>query len=335
MTKFLRPGVLAICLCMVACESQEEGCVYQPDISESVNIEIEELHNDLLAVETKEELAELLNQNPVIRQVFFRPQDFPDNATMYEVFLNKFKNPHIDTLAMEIDRVYGDLSSLEADLEKAYSNLKYYYPEAKIPKVKTVASALNHDLYVSDSLIIIGLDYYLGEGAKYRPLNMFNYMLRRYAPDYIVPSIMLLKGISPEYNATNLSDNTMLTDMVAYGKSFYFAKHMMPCTPDSVIIWYSAEELAGAYYNQDIIWSHFVEEELLYENNHMVKKKYIDPRPKTYEIGEKAPGRIGTWLGWQIVRKYAEETEASLQQTMMVKDAKTIFNQAKYKPEKK
>lgn len=329
-----------LCLCLaiglVACsEPSNNECAYQPDLSGiEVNIEIEQLHDELLTVESKEELVTFMKENPVITRYFLQPELFPNDSIMVDVLYKRFSDPNIDSLLMETERVFGDLSDLKTELEMAYKHLKYYYPEAELPKVKTIATGFAHDMYVSDTLIVIGLDYYLGEDAKYRPLGMFNYMLRRYAPEYIVPSIMLLQGISTDYNKTDLSDNTILADMITYGKSFYFARHMMPCTPDSVLIWYSAEEIAGAFANQDIIWAHFVENELLFETNHMVKKKYIDLRPKTYDIGEKAPGRIGTWLGWQIVRKYAEETDASLQEVMAAENPRKIFNEAKYRPEK-
>ena len=189
-----------------------------------------------------------------------------------------------------------------------------------------------HDLYVSDSLIVIGLDYYLGPEAKYRPINMFQYILRRYAPEYIVPSIMLLYGISSSYNHTDVSDNTVLADMIAYGKSFYFAKQMMPCTPDSVLIWYTSEEIEGVNANANVIWAHFVENEVLFETNHEVKRKYIEDRPKTYDIGDKAPGRIGTWLGWEIVRTYMKEEGTSLPELMEEKEPQRIFKASKYRP---
>lgn len=337
MKTLLNSICLVVILATVSCSSSSNNeCAYQPDISDiEINIEIEQLQGELLNVESKEELRAFMQKHPIITRFFLQPELFPNEEVMIDVLFKRFSDPNIDTLLMETDRVFGDLSSLKSDIEKAYKHLKYYYPDAQIPKVQTVVTGFAHDMFVSDSLVIIGLDFYLGEGAKYRPLGMFNYMLKRYAPEYIVPSMMLLEGISTEYNKTDLSDNTILADMIAYGKSFHFAKHMMPCTPDSVLIWYSSEEIEGAFNNQDIIWAHFLENELLFETNHMVKKKYIDPRPKTYDIGEKAPGRIGTWLGWQIVRKYAKEENATLQEVMSAESPRKIFNEAKYRPEKK
>lgn len=328
--------VLGVVL-ITSCEKKERGeCTDQPDVSKiDIEVEVERLEDDLLSIETKDELRSFLQENPVITEFFLKRNEFPDDSVMMEVLFNRFENPHIDTLQFEIDRVFGDLSDLKADLNTAFTHLKYYYPDAEIPKVQTIATGLAHDLYVSDSLIVIGLDYYLGDNAKFRPLGLYQYMLDRYRPQYIVPSIMLLYGISGQYNKTDVSDKTILADMIGYGKSFYFAKHMMPCTPDSVLIWYSDEEIKGVRENQDIVWAHFLENELLYETNHMVKKKYIDERPKTFEVGEKAPGRIATWLGWEIVRQYMEKNEAvTLPELMNNPDAKMIFNQAKYKPKR-
>jgi uncharacterized protein YjaZ len=82
-----------------------------------------------------------------------------------------------------------------------------------------------------------------------------------------------------------------------------------------------------------VIWTHFLKNELLYENNHTVKKKYLDERPTTFEIGNKAPGRIGTWLGWQIVKAYMRENdEITLPQLMDTANARKILDQSKYRP---
>lgn len=329
--------IISSVLVLTACNDKEDNeCAYQPDISAvKIDLEIEQLEDHLLDVKTKAELRTFLQEHPVITEYFLKRSQYPDDSVMMEALFKRFQNPHIDTLQNEIDRIFGDLSELKADLTTAFTHLKYYYPDVKLPRVQTVATGLDNDLFVSDSLIVIGLDYYLGDNAKFRPLGLYQYILDRYRPGYIVPSIMLLYGISGQYNKTDVSDKTMLADMIGYGKSFYFAKRMMPCTPDSVLIWYSPEEIEGVRENQDIVWAHFIENQLLYETNHMIKKKYIEERPKTFEIGEKAPGRIATWLGWEIVNQYMEKhEEVSLPELMSISDAKKIFNEANYKPKR-
>jgi gliding motility-associated lipoprotein GldB len=324
-------------LAFMACDFQEKKarCVEQPDISEiDIDLEYITLEDEFLQIDSLEELQAFLNKHPVIAEYFLKRNEFPDEATFQQQLLSKIQNPHIDTLAMEVERVFGLGTDLQQEFEDAFRHLTYYYPDVKIPKIKTIATGFDHDMYVSDSLVIVGLDYYLGEGAKYRPLNVYDYMLRRYNPEYVVPSVMLIYGISPRFNATDVSDKTMLADMISYGKAFYFAKHMMPCTPDSVMIWYTSEEIQGSEDHSDIIWAHFIENEILFESSHEMKRKYIEERPKTYELGNAAPGRIGTWLGWQIVRAYMDRyPEVSLQELMENPDAREIFKKSKYRPE--
>jgi hypothetical protein len=172
----------------------------------------------------------------------------------------------------------------------------YYYPDTTIPRVYTAVTGFaGSDLFVSDSVIIIGLDYYLGEGVTFRPLEFPQYILKRYRQEYIVPSIFLLW--SSGLNKTDIEDKSMLAEMVYYGKAYYFTSQILPYASDSLVIGYSGEEISDVKQNQDVIWAHFVEKQLLYETSHFTKKKYMDERPKTLEIGEKCPGRIGEWLG--------------------------------------
>jgi hypothetical protein len=127
----------------------------------------------------------------------------------------------------------------------------------------------------------------------------------------------------------------VLADMIAYGKSFYFAKRMLPCTPDSTFIWYTPEEIEGSRKNQDLIWARLIEDQVLFATSHTVKQKYLGDRPKTIEVGEKCPGRIGQWVGWQIVNSYAQRHEkASLKQIMEFGNAQTMFRESGYKPRK-
>jgi len=313
--------------------SVQDECVYAPP-TEGIAIELpyESLEDQLPAIQSKQDLVDFFSHNVTMRDYFFNRPAYPNDSAFINQLYSRFSNPHLDTLLMETKAVFGDGVQLKEELTVAFTNLKSYYPDVQVPRVQTVITGLETDLFLSDSLIIIGLDYYLGKNARFRP-NMYEYMLRRYEKNFIVPSIMLLYGIDGRFNETDLHDRTVLADMITYGKAYYFAKHMMPCVPDSVFIGYTAEEMAGARANQDLIWKKLVEDEAFYSTTQQMKQRYIAERPKTYEIGDQAPGRIGTWVGWQIVNKYAERnSDLSLPQLMKVKDAKEIFTESKYRP---
>lgn len=317
------------------CSNDKEVCVFVPVTEKKAEIRFTSLSDSLLRVTSKSELVRMLTRYPVLRDHFFRRSDYPDDSVFINELYRRFTNPHIDTLLMEVRRVFGEEQKLKSEFEQAYTNLLYYYPDARIPDIQTAISGLHTDMVVTDSVIIVGLDFFLGKGAKYRP-NMYQYLLRQYTPQNIVPSIMLLNGISNQYNATDPADKTVLADMIAYGKSFYFAKHMLPCVPDSVFIWYSQEEINGARENQDLIWYRLIEDQVLYSTNHLIKQRYLADRPKTIEVGEECPGRIAQWVGWEIVKSYMKANPATtLPELMQFSDADKLFKLSKYKPVKR
>jgi hypothetical protein len=323
-------------MCSCGSPEDEEKCVVIPETNGiTVNIQLEQLQDTLANLNSKTQLVELLRRQPVIRDFIFRRHDYPDDSVFLNTIYKRLQNVYIDTLLAETRKVFGDGADLKGQFEEAFKNLKYYYPGVRVPRIQTVISGLDTDMFVSDSLIVIGLDYYLGSTAKYRP-QVYDYQLRKYDPDDIVPSTMLIYGINDSINRTQLTDKTVLADMIAYGKSFYFAKHMLPCVPDSVFIWYTPAEINGSRRNQDLIWARFVESQILFSTSHTVKKNYLGERPNTNEVGVKCPGRIGQWIGWQIVKKYMEtHPEVTLQQLMEASDAQKLFNESRYKPERR
>lgn len=313
---------------------KEEKCAFIPPVKEQVEIEFVSLSDSIVTIASKDELVAFLGRYPVLREDFLKRSQYPNDSAFINELFRRFTHPSMDTLREEVRRVFGAEQTLKEEFKQAYTNLKFYYPDITPPRIETVLTGLDRDLYVSDTLIIVGLDYYLGPGAKFRP-NMYEYLLRQYRRENIVPSVMLIVGMN-RFNASDLTDETVLADMVAFGKCYYFAKHMLPCTPDSVFIWYTDEEIKGATENQDMIWYRLIEDQVLYSTSHVVKQRYLGERPFTIEVGEKCPGRIAQYVGWQIVKSYMKgHPDKTLPELMDMLDADELFKESKYKPVRK
>ncbi len=330
------PFLLVFCwLLLVGCGgTKEEKCAFVPETSSiKLGLAFESLEDSLPSIQNKAQLVHFLTRHPEIRDVFFNRASYPSDSAFINELYKRFTNPHIDTLLMETHRVFGNGTELKNQFINAYTNLKYYYPDFQPPKILTVITGLESDLFVSDSLVIIGLDYFLGDSATYRP-NMYEYMLSRYTKDFVVPSALLLTGIDGRFNKINPDDKTVLADMIAYGKAYQFTKLMVPCTPDSILLGYTMAETEGSLQYENLIWSRLVEDQVLYATSHLVKQKYISERPKTVEVGEQCPGRIGTWVGWQIVKKFMQtHPDIVLSQLMEMQNASQLFKESGYKPQ--
>lgn len=311
---------------------KEDECIDAPDASHiEVTVKIERLEKKLYKIPTKSELRKLLAENPAFAESFLDLSKYPSEDILIDRYFGLLNSAEIDSLFLEVEREFGEMEDIRLQFEEAFRLLKYYYPEIKIPRIQTVVTGIANDLFISDSVIVIGIDYYLGPQGEYRPLNIPNYILKRYQKEYLVPQIMLL--YSAFFVETNYQDQTTLADMIYYGKAYYLAKNVMPCTPDSIFTGYTSFETEDIDEHEPVIWASILENEVLYENNPYVKDKFLSERPKTLEIGEKCPGRIGRWLGWRIIQKYAEEhPDVSIPELMKMNDAQKLFGESKYKP---
>ncbi|MDX5479987.1 MAG: gliding motility lipoprotein GldB, partial [Cyclobacteriaceae bacterium] len=74
------------------------------------------------------------------------------------------------------------------------------------------------------------------------------------------------------------------------------------------------------------------ENDLLFKTNPFEIRKYIGEAPTTDEISPDAPGRIGRWLGWNIVDDYRFNNQLSLPELMLEADTEKIFRRSGYKP---
>jgi uncharacterized protein YjaZ len=96
------------------------------------------------------------------------------------------------------------------------------------------------------------------------------------------------------------------------------------------------EQITWCQENESYIWRYFIEKELLYSTDSKLPNRFTNMAPfsKFYlEIDNESPGRVGQWIGWQIVRSFMQNNKVSMQE-MIKMDAKELFEKSKYKPKK-
>ena len=312
---------------------QSDSCRPAPDVSDvDVNVEWVRWDEALFRAQSTQDIENLLQQYPNFTQQYLHGADYPHDSVLANQYYQLIRNPSIDTLYQQTQETFGDLEALQEEFEQAFRLVKHYYPDFSPPTVYTTFTGLGtmgDDLLVSDSLIVVSLEFFVGPTARYRP-QTHDYILTRYRPQFIVPSCLLL--LSNKYNVTDLADQSLLAEMIYYGKSYYFVQQMMPCLADSTLFGYTSAQATAVDENPKLIWSHFVDNELLFKNDQTTKTRYLGDRPSTIEINNQIPGQIGRWLGWQIVQAYAEKTDFPLPQLMQDSRAQEIFRQAAYRP---
>ena len=308
---------------------KDKSCDSFPDISSvDLALDFEDLTPSIHDLETREQMAQFLEANQVLRNYFFKAPQYPGKQQMLNQTWEILSNPYLDSLYRDICQIF-DLERLRTELENAYKRIRYFYPGFEPPAVKTVYSGFGRDIYFTDSLLVIGLDYYLGPKAAWRP-DEYEYLKVRLTPEHLVPQIM--QFTSNRFNKTNPDQRTILDEMLFYGKALQFARQMLPCTHDSLIIGYSGKQMASSERSEGYLWRHFLRNELLYDKQPLNIAKYIGERPNVPEIDRKCPGRIGQWLGWRIVQSYQKETGSDFNTLMTKTEAVKVLMKSRYKP---
>ena len=299
------------------------------DIQKPLSLKIKRIEKQIFEAKSRKEIKNILNENKYFSEKFLKRSQYPHDSILVNSFFNLGNDKNLDSLYQTSNKVFKDFYEIGLELENALKNIQKFDSKFKIPKIFTIITGFGNDLYVDDSIIVIGLDFFLAENSKYKP-QLPNYMLKRYRKEYIVPMIVTL--ISSKYNESDYLDNSMVAEMIYFGKSYQFLSEMMPEKNDTIIAGYDYKVLKDVEKNQNLIWAHFIEKKLLFETKNETVTRYTGERPTTFEIGNNCPGRIGRWLGWHIVKSYLDKNRTDLKQLMKQKDAKTIFYKSKFKP---
>jgi len=287
-----------------------------------VDIKIERF--DKLFFETNpKDLSSLKKSFP-----FFFPTGVDDG-----VWIKKMKDPLWRALYSEVQKKYSNIEPVHKDLNTLFKHIKYYFPKTRTPKVITVISEMdyNNKVIYTDSLLLISLELYLGKDHKFYQFPKYlkqNFEQKQIMPDVV--SSFLLKKITP------ISEKNLLSQMIFFGKQLYVKDVLLPDYSDADKIGYEPKQIKWCQENESYMWRYFLENEMLYNNDQKLNNRFINPAPfsKFYlEIDNDSPGRVGTWIGWQIVRSFMENNEVTLPELLKM-DAKEIFVKSKYKPKK-
>lgn len=105
-------------------------------------------------------------------------------------FLGFFQDTTLQTLIMDTELEYADMSDIERGLDEAFGKLKKLIKGFKTPVVYAQVGALNQSIVVGDGAVGISLDKYLGEDyALYKKFFVpaQRAMMTR---DYVVPDCL-------------------------------------------------------------------------------------------------------------------------------------------------
>lgn len=305
------------------------SCKYEPTLKAEIshiNMDIKVERFDLLfANTTPESLPNIKKAYP-----FMFPEKYKDSFWIAKK-ADTLQGQLFDAVKSEFKNFY----EIELEIESLFNHLKYYFPEFNPPRVITTTSNVDYRnrAIITDTIAILALDTYLGSEHEFYG-SIPKYISAHLKKEQITVDLAEAYAKKYIYQGQN---KTLLDEMIYFGKQLYFKDAVIPFKTEAERIGYLKEELDWAITNESYIWRYFVERELLFSTDSKLLGRFINPAPYTKfyleEIDADSPGRLGQYIGWQIVKAYMAQNKKSLKD-MLITSSNDIFNNSKFKPRK-
>ena len=303
----------------------------------SVDLKIKHLDVDLLKLKQDQMQAAI----PTLKSSY---SEFFDIFTYRMIAIGGTEQPNFpellysfvsDSLIRKLELNVGqkiDTIQLRKELETAFKHYKYYFPEKEIPVVYTCISGFNQSVVISERLIGVSLDKYMGAKSPfYEQLGLPVYKRKNMIPAKMIPDMMQAWADAEWPKAEK--DNSLLSHMIQQGKVLYFMDAMLPDLNDTLKVGFTQKQLEFCRKTEAKMWTYLAEYKMLFTTDRMSIKRFIDDGPYTATFSEESPARTGVWLGWQIVRSYMKKNkEIKLSDLMSNTDYQSILNQSGYRP---
>ena len=250
---------------------------------------------------------------------------------MYAQFLTDTVMGFAQTNALAKEK-FANVDSLQETLNTGFSRLHYLFPDWEIPaKVYLFVSGFNSSVMYYENVMGVGVDMYLGSDYPYYNQVVYNYQKQTMRKACIAGDLL---SMYLAYNiAYNSKYNRLLEHMIFRGKQMFLLGELLPEEPVWEIIGYSKEQWDWCETYEQAIWNRIMEKRDLFKTESIVLNSYMNEGPFTAEISQESPGRLGVWVGWQIVDSYMRNNEqVTIQELMSEGDAQKILEQSFYKP---
>lgn len=330
--------IISILLLSLTLGSCRKNSRFQVDTKkENLKIEIKRFDRDFIHIDKKNVLED-------VKALYLKYPDFmpayvsevlgenpKDTVRAAQLILKFLSDTAFQNVNKKVLTTFPDAAPYEQSLTSAFSYIHHYFPQLKVPQIYFFVSGFNKSIMFTDQFMAVGTDLYLGSDyAKYRDVT-YEYMMTNMRPESITPDIVsafLFKSFPADFQ-----DDRLLENMLYRGKVMYLLSVVMPDENPQNLMGYTKLQWEWCRKYEKDIWETIVEQKDLFSTDLLLIGKYMNDAPFTSPVSQDSPGRLGTWVGWQIVQHYMDKHKnVSLQDLMKENNYQKILDRAQYNP---
>lgn len=336
MTRLPKPNSYAMAICLfcalaVACNGKASKAQSSAIDSSAVNIE-----------RFDRELPDYVQEGDTATAARFREKYDPFFPIYCRQILGLGDAPafkeglHLFLTHEAVAKLYADTEARFAgdtiwasDLQQAFARFHEQFPQSPLPRLLTHVSGLNQSVVTVDTLLSVSLDCYLGADYPLYEQRYYIYERALHESDRIAFDALevWLRTLYPYQSKRN----ALLDRMVYEGKILYALASTLPRVDVYRLLGYTDEQRQWCQANEAEIWRQVIARKHLFSTESMLINKYIEPAPFVADLNPDSPGRLGRWIGYQIVERYAREKKMSAAELLATPDnAGELLADSKY-----
>lgn len=254
-----------------------------------------------------------------------------DSAGFCDRLRRFYSEPSLMQLYRDEQTQFADIADFETAVERGLDVLTGEFPEIVRPQVAVHVSGLNQSVVVTDSLLSVSADKYMGADYPLYVRYLPDHLRQNMRPDRMAADCLL--GFVMANLTFDGNPDVLLDRMIHEGKLRYILSRLLPELQTWDCVGYSREQHLWCTDNEKRVWRLIQEHKHLTTPDYMTTIQYLQDAPHTAFLPADSPGRVGIWTGFRIVSEYmTRHPETSLRKLMEMTDYEELLNLSGYKP---
>ncbi len=282
----------------------------------------------------------------IVKSIENLQKEFPNYSQMYvntifnedslisdfarKKILRFLQTPDVKKINDKIITSYSNVDDIEEELSYVFSGIHYYFPTADLPSIVFCFSGLSKKVfYNNDTTLSVGTEFYLGSDFPLYSSYFYDYQLIGLNKKHL--TVDVTRSILESNFPYNLDEKRLLEVMIYQGRLLFLTSVLLPKKQFQDILGYDDSQWEWATNNERTIWRTIVEKKHLLSSNEELIHEYTTETPFTMPISQDSPGRLGLFIGFQIVKSYMEKNQnIGLKELMLETNAQNLLSKSGY-----
>jgi hypothetical protein len=238
-----------------------------------------------------------------------------DSAGFYDRLKKYFSEPTLMQLYGDEQSRLADISALESELLPGIDILLQHFPALRRPEIYLHVSGWGQNVIVTDTILSLSADKYLGADYPLYQEFFYEYQRQGMAPGRMAPDYLL--GFLMASFPFQGKEDILLDRIIYEGKLRYILSRLLPERKPYEWVGYTQAQYNWCNDHCDRIWKSVLDNQHLFHPDYLTTSAYLTEASSTVTLPSDSPGRVGVWLGFQIVASYMKHHPETDGQALM------------------